>query len=273
MTAKSWGLAAVLAIVFANTGCVACCSKSYKQALIHGPECDLPAPCRNQVYVFLIHGVTPSSDCGLNSLRVKLAESGFAKVGVGELASALEIACEVKQIRACEPEARFVFVGYDVGGAAAVCLARDLSGKGVPVEAVVLLDPLACREAAGVPTLLITSGNTTSSAQHSARLTVPDVSHFRLSAHPTTVTAITDMLKEIAVHYWQPGGDPVPEWTYPHAPEMHPETAGRVSEEWDFLSDRPGTAPSIGTRTVTRPLTAPAPAAPATSAGPVAIKR
>ena len=99
MTAKTWGLAALLATVLANTGCVTCCHKSYQKALQNGAECDLPAPCRNQVYVFLIHGVTPSTECGLSTLRVKLAESGFAKVGVGELASALEIACEVKKIR------------------------------------------------------------------------------------------------------------------------------------------------------------------------------
>src|SRR4051794_13154954 len=120
MRAKSWGIAAVLAIVLANTGCVSCCSKSYKQALNHGPDCDTPSPCRNQVYVFMIHGVTPSTECGLSALRVKLAENGFAKVGVGELASALEIIWEIKKIRACEPDARFVFIGYDVGGAAAV---------------------------------------------------------------------------------------------------------------------------------------------------------
>ena len=138
MTAKSWGIAAVLATVLANAGCVSCCHKSYQKALERGAECDIPTPCRNQVYVFMIHGVTPTTGCGLSALRVKLAEGGFAKVGVGELASALEIVCEVKKIRACEPDARFVFVGYDVGGAAAVCLARDLGKKGVPVDAVVV---------------------------------------------------------------------------------------------------------------------------------------
>ena len=273
MTAKTWGLAVLLATVLANTGCVTCCHKSYQKALQNGAECDLPAPCRNQVYVFLIHGVTPSTECGLGTLRVKLAESGFAKVGVGELASALEIACEVKKIRACEPEARFVFVGYDVGGAAAVCLARELSGKGVPVDGVVLLDPLACKEACGVRTLLITSGNSTSTVAHSERLTVPDASHFKLPAHPVTVAAITELLKDVATHHWEPTGDLVPEWSYEHAPEMQPTTSGKWGEEWDFLSDRPGTAAAIGTRTITRPVGAPAPGPVSTSAGPVVIKR
>ena len=270
MTAKSWGIAAVLATVLANAGCVSCCHKSYQKALERGAECDIPTPCRNQVYVFMIHGVTPTTDCGLSALRVKLAEGGFAKVGVGELASALEIVCEVKKIRACEPDARFVFVGYDVGGAAAVCLARDLGKKGVPVDAVVVLDPSACGEPSGVRTLLVTSGKTTSTVAHSEHVVVPEASHFRLPAHPTTVAAITELLKDVATHNWQPTGDPVPEWSYPHAPEMQP-TAARSGDEWDFLSDRPGPVPAIGTRTVSRPVATPAPVS--TFAGPVVIKR
>src|SRR5688500_2615828 len=142
MRGQRWLVVAILAIAFANTGCITCCHKGYEQTLEHGPECELPGPCRNQVYVFLINGLTPPTHNGLNALRMKLGENGFAKVGIADLAGGLCVEHEIKSIRACEPDAKFVLVGYDVGAALAVCIARDLSSKGAPVEALVLLDPV-----------------------------------------------------------------------------------------------------------------------------------
>jgi len=269
MSGKTWGIAAILAMVLANTGCVSCCHKTYKQARENAPDCELPTPCRNQIYVFMVHGLTPSTSSGLDALRTKLGESGFAKVGVGELTSALEIVFEIKDIYKCDPDAKFVLIGYDLGGGAAQCLARELSARGVPIEGLVLLDPLACGEPCSARTLLITSGTTISSAPCTNRLAVPDASHYRLPAHPATVAAITELLKDLATRNWQAAPDPVPEFTYPLAPEMRPVLQSRPGEEWDFLADRQGPVPSINTRTVTRPVPA---QTPVTAAGPVVIK-
>jgi hypothetical protein len=269
MNGQRWVIAGVLAAILANTGCVSCCHKSYQQALTHGADCDIPTPCRNQVYVFMIHGLTPSTDCGLNALRTKLGENGFAKVAVGESFSGLSIECEIKDIRKCDPDAKFVLLGYDLGGAAAACIASDLCRKGMPVEAVVLLDPIASGKASGTRTLLVTSGKCTSTAPHTERVVVPEASHFGLPAHPTTVAAITELLKDIATINCQPPVDLIPEWSYKHAPEMHSAVTGRWDEEWDFLSDRPGMTQAIGTRIVTQSVTTPI----STSAGPVVIKR
>src|SRR5262245_39992501 len=236
MFRQRWLIGAIVATVLANTGCVTCCHKTCQPAWNSAPDCDLPTPCRGNVYVFLIHGVTPNTHCGLNTLRTKLAENGFSKVGVAELGSGLCIECEIKRIRACEPDARFVLVGYDLGAASAVCLARDLTSKCVPVEAVVLLDPIACRTAPCARTLLITSGTTTSTVTHTDRIIVPDANHFNLPAHPKTVAVLTELLHEIAASYCEPEGDPVPEWSYKHAPEMRP-FATLKGDEWDFLAD------------------------------------
>jgi hypothetical protein len=272
MSRQHWVLGAVLATVLANTGCVSCCHKTYQQAREHGPECELPTPCRGQVYLFMVDGLTPAIHGGLDGLRAELGKCGFAKVGVGDVASGLCIEYEIKKIRACEPEVRFVLLGYDVGGAVAVCIARDLASKCVPVDAVILLDPLGCGPGTGLHTLLITSGKTSSTVAYTDRVSVPDASHFRLPTHPTTVGVITDLLSEIATQNYQPPGDPVPAWSYPHAPEMRP-TPGPRGDEWDFLVDQ-GMPQPIGTRvTTTRLLTDPAPAAPSTSAGPVVIRK
>jgi hypothetical protein len=217
----------------------------------------------------MVHGLTPSTDCGLSALRTKLAESGFAKIGLGELGSELCIELEIKKIRTCEPEARFVLLGYDVGGASAVLLARNLTSKRVPVDAVVLLDPLACGRGAGVRTLLVTSGQTTSTTPYTDRLVVSDASHLNLPAHPATVAVITELLKDIATQHYQAPGDPVPAWSYPLAPEMQP-VEGPKWDEWDILADLPGSPQPIGTRVTTQQIGAPVPVS--TSAGPVVIK-
>ncbi len=268
MRTRHWAIGALLATVVANTGCVTCCHKSHQKALEHGPDCELPAPCRSQVYVFLINGLTPSTQCGLGALRIKLAENGFAKVGIADLAGGFCVEHEIKKIRACEPDAKFVLVGYDVGGPVAVCAARDLISKGIAVEAVILLDPVGCKEAHGAPTLVITSGKGSCTVPHGRRVVVPDAGHFTLPAHPTTVAAITDLLREIAINGYEPVGDPVPEWTYPHAPEMRAQPTGRWSAEWDFLADHGPTRP-IGASTAQPTATPTVP----TSAGAVLLRK
>ena len=266
-------LGAVLAIVLANTGCVACCHKSHQRAWEHGADCDLPTACRGQVYVFLIHGLTPTTDCGLEALRLKLAENGFPKVGVAELGSNCCVASEVKKIRQCEPDARFVLVGYDLGGPAAVRLARDLTMQGARVEGAVLLDPTRCVERCGGRTLLITSGTTPSTAPHTDRIVVPDATHFKLPAHPATVAAVTEFLKEVAARGYEEGGEPVPAWSYKHAPEMRHTASGAGRADWNFLADHAGTPAAIDTRVVSEVAYPTVPTAPSTSAGPVVLTK
>jgi|GEM_PF-1751525 len=272
MNKKFWAIGVILAIISTNTGCISCCHESYAKVLKKGPECDLPTPCRNQIYVFMIHGGTPTTDNGLSALRAKLADEGFAKVGIGEFTDALPIALEIKSIAKCNPEARFVLIGYDMGGAAAVFLARELTARTIPVEGVVLLDPIACGRPSGVRTLLVTSGATTSMVTHSEHVVVGDANHFQLPAHPQTVAAISDLLRNIATQNYQPPGDPVPAWTYPHAAPMWPIPTPR-GDEWDFLAEQGGVPGPIGTRVVSQSSGIPLPPPPlSTSAGAVMIK-
>ena len=268
MRGQFWLIGAVLATIIANTGCVSDCHKTYQTAWERGAGCELPTPCRSRVYVFMLHGVTPSTDCGLETLRMKLAEGGFAKVATGELVHAWWVASEIKDIRKCDPEARFVLIGYDLGCAAAVPLARDLVAKGVPVDAVVLLDPVGPMPAqgCGVHTLLFASGASTTTAPHTGRVIVPDASHFGLPTHPTTVAVVTALLKDIAARNCHPTIESVPAWDYKYAPEMRPEvTVQKPGGEWDFLSDQPGVPLPIGTIAVERQ--------PVMTAAPVAAKR
>jgi pimeloyl-ACP methyl ester carboxylesterase len=272
MNCKHWAACAVLAIVFANTGCVSCCNKSYAKAWTNGPECELPQDCRGNVYVFMVHGGVPCTDGGLGTLRDKLAESGFAKVGIGDITSIPCIVSEIKCIAKCEPDARFVLVGYDLGGAAAVCLARDLGGKGIPIDAVVLLDPRACGDTCTAQTLLILSGKTTSTVPHTDRVVVPDATHHKLPSHPETIAAITGLLSDIATRNYQPVTTEIGEWQYPHAPAMRPIPLAKGGS-WDFLADTGAPPSPIGTRVETKPAATAEPTRPSTSAGAVIVPK
>jgi hypothetical protein len=286
MNGKSWAAGAVLAIVLANTGCVSCCSTTYAAARKCGPECEVPTPCRGNVYVYMVHGAAPT-DCGLEALREKIAESGFAKVGVAELPGAPCAYFDIKKQARCEPGARFVLVGQELGAAAALCLARELRKDNVPVEAVVLLDPVGCgSESCGLQTLLITSGTGYSTAPHTGRLVVADASRSKLPAHPATVGAITEVLKEIAARNCVAPADEIEEWGYPHAPEMRP-VPRPDGTEWDFLAERDGVPAPLGTQATTKRVlpasapvpapvpaaTAPAPARPSPFAGAVMLPK
>ena len=267
MSTRRWMICAILVTVLANAGCVTCCHKGYQRSLENGAEYEVPTPCRGQVHVIMMHGLTPSTASGLNTLRLKLGENGFAKIGMAELYSALWVKSEIECIRRHNPDARFVLVGYDFGGAAAISLARDLTATGVPVDALVLIDPMGCAaDPCGVPTLLVMSARATTSVPHSETIVVPDASHFGLPAHPTTVAAITELLKDIAVQNCQPSVEAVPVWNYQHAPEAR-QTPTRKPGDWDFLADKPGPTRAIGTQVVAQPT------APTTSAAPVVLKR
>ena len=241
MCGKQWWVAAAVAISAMNGGCVSCDHAAHKSALDAGPVCDLPTCERQKVYVFMLNGLTPSGSCGLDGLRGQLAEQGFAKIGCGQVFHAAWVADEMKRVRGENPDARFVLLGYDLGGAAAVRLAAESVKAGLPVDAVVLLDPMgtAGLTPCGVRTLLVTSGAGRSPVPHTESVIVPDVGHFRLPTHPKTVAVVCSLLREVAAQQWHPEVETVPAWSYEHAPPPRP-TPLPGNPEWNLLTDRPG---------------------------------
>ncbi len=252
MNRRFWVVAAIGLIVGGASGCVSCGHQQFAKVWQSEAEHELPVSCRKQVYVFLIHGLTPSGVSGLEILRDKLAHHGFAKVGVGEALAGVYITQEIREIHAHEPNAQFVLVGYDWGGWVASSLAHELHQDGIPIAAVVLLNPVHSPTRCGVRTLLITSGKSPAGGGSTDRVVIPDTNHFRLPSHPSTVSVITSLLHEIAADGVQPTLDPVPQWHYPHAPAMRPFVAPQ-GYDWDFLTET-GTAPlPIGMRFSTQP--------------------
>ena len=140
MIGKRWLVAGVVAILLVGSGCVSCGNKGFAAAREVGPECELPACQRNQVYVFAVSGMNPAGIVALDTLREELNRQGFAKVGTGQPVHAWWMAREMRRIRAQEPEAVFVLLGSESGAAVAAKLAERAAADGLPVAAVVYLD-------------------------------------------------------------------------------------------------------------------------------------
>ncbi|HUR54429.1 MAG TPA: hypothetical protein VMZ71_09875 [Gemmataceae bacterium] len=256
MSGKRWLTGLVVAISATNAGCISCDHAAHKSALDAGPVCEVPACERQKVYVFMLNGLAPTASCGLDGLRVKLAEQGFPKIGCGQVFHAAWAADEMKRILCDNPDARFVLLGYDLGGGAAAKLAQQSVQAGLPVDALVLLDPKgkASMTPSGVRTLLITSGAGLPPTPHTESVIIPDVGHFRLPTHPKTLALVCNLLNEVAAKQMRPEIEIYPMWSYEHAP------APRISPlpgdpEWNVLTDRPGgvTLPLGVTETVKAP--------------------
>jgi hypothetical protein len=235
-------LAALLGIgsLLAAGGCTSCGHDSCPKAVDAGPFCPVPNCDRKHVYTFLINGLTPSP-C-LDELRLKIAERGFEKVGYGELCHTWWLWNEMKRIHNCDPEARFVLVGYGFGSKAAVGLARDASAAGWPVDAVVLLDPAGVKEWDGVAerTLVIRSGQPVATDETGRCVRVPG-GHFTLPKQPETVDALAVVLAETASRVEHVPFDDVPMFWHPDAPAPRDFTLPEgTPNEWRFLHDRLG---------------------------------
>ena len=244
MTGKKWLAAVGVGVLLAGSGCVTCCHKAAKTTLEVGPACDVPLCDRQHVYVVMVNGATPAMPCGLEGLRDKLAEAGFAKVYCGQLYHALWFEWEMARVHECDPAARFVLVGYDFGGPVAAGMARAALAKGIPVDAVFLLDPVGKVQMGGCATrtILVRSGACPEASPHTESVAAAGANHFTLPTHPQTVASVCGVLKEVAVRVEHAEGYTT-EYGYDHAapPRAVSPPAGEVAPEWLFLYEKPGT--------------------------------
>jgi hypothetical protein len=249
MLGTRWAIGAGLALMLAGPGCVSCGHDVCKPALEASPNAEAPVCDRRHVYAFLINGITPAGSSGLDGLRIKLAERGYEKTYRGECCHAWWMEHEMKRVLKCDPAARFVVVGYDVGCGAASSLARHAVRHGWPVDAVVLLDPVIQPEAGprSPHTIVIRSGAAATGDEEC--VCVPSGGHWTLPTNARTVEVIAEVMKEAASKVEYP---PVLEGersAFPDAPPLRemPGPVPGAGEDWLFLHDQFGTH--------TRPLT------------------
>jgi hypothetical protein len=246
MRRQLWLALVGAAVLAAGGGCACCHHRACKPALDAGPECEVPLYERQQVYVVLVNGLTP---CGLDGLRDRLNEQGWTKVYTGGLAHAVWLGREMRRVSREEPAARFVVVGTDVGAPIAAKLAADAVADQVPVEAVVLIDPVTATTVPGVRTLLVNGSAGAAQVPHTESLSLTEANRTALPGHTQTVAVVCGLLADVAGRVPPPPPTTETDWLFEDAPPVRSEFPAAPTDDpaWNFLLDtRPAktTAPA-----------------------------
>lgn len=246
MTRARYAVAAAVGLLAGGAGCVSCDTRAARANWESGPACPVPVCDRRHVYAVLVNGACPAGPTSLEGLRDILAARGYAKAYFGQVLHAPWLAHEMRAVAKCDPGARFVVVGADVGATVAAHLARSAAADGLNVDALVLIEPVMPAGSDGCPvrTVLVTRGEGPASAPHTERVVVPGATRFNLPGHAGTADVVAGLIAESASRVEhppaifddviEPGARPPREVTPPPGVEPH----------WLFLHDQPGYVPA-----------------------------
>jgi hypothetical protein len=97
-----------------------------------------PGP-RSRVHVVLIDGFDPAHMCHFDSIVAKLHSWGYKNDHYYQWRESDEAADRIRAIRAEEPQARIVLVGYSRGSITARNVANAVQGEGIQIDLLVYL--------------------------------------------------------------------------------------------------------------------------------------
>ena len=96
-----------------------------------------PAGGADHVYVFAINGLDPLCIGNFNGLCAYMKEHGYANTHFEQLYTGMCIAERVREVRASDPLARIVLIGYSLGCNRVRCLSNRLNEDGTRVDLLV----------------------------------------------------------------------------------------------------------------------------------------
>jgi hypothetical protein len=196
------GLAAGVGLV--SVGCLKCHHRAYGECLQPVERVTTLAPARAKVYVFLTNGADLLDLGGMKELECQIVRAGFPKVYYAQRFDKAWYYKEVHRLRRDDPDNRFVLVGIGPAAVQMQELAACLTKDGIPLDAVVFLDPV-CADGdlttdAPYPTKIIRSHHWRGSPRliGNEEMAVEGVGHLNLPDHSSTVAAIVEVLNESA---------------------------------------------------------------------------
>lgn len=199
MTGQTFRAAVVFTCV-AAVGCVQINHKGYDTALRCSPEQTILPPLRSQVYVFVLNGADPLEDGAMLRLRDEVTRAGYPMVYYAQRADAEWYYREMHRVVHDQPAARLILVGFGVAASKSRELACTAVGEGLPLDALVLLDPADGRgdeQVADerVPTTTLRSHSWPGGRNIAGEVTeLPGVGHLSLPSHPQTVATLLRLL-------------------------------------------------------------------------------
>lgn len=224
-----------------------------KEQMVQGRG--IPAPARNLVHIFLIHGLDPLDLANLNGLTEYIQQLGYLKTHYGQLYHLWEFKKEVARIHKQEPQARFVVLGFSFGANVARTLVNAVKEDGILIDLLVYmggntLDNTLRTQPEHVIHIvnILALGCIWNGAEmdRADNIHYNDVFHFGSPTHPKTRELLARELAAVAARV------PYVEKIPPLSPEIEqeiplprrlsrdrlPPTSAPLSSEWNFLSSR-----------------------------------
>jgi hypothetical protein len=239
MLRQTAGLALTFALL-ASLGCTTCPHRAAFDALATEADQSCTYGQRNRVIAVLVGPESVFDLGGVGTFSKSLNEAGFARIYRGGILHANWLSREAQRTHEDDPETRFVVIGYDLGCRTARNLAVDLTHSGVPVDAVVLLDPLAVDSNRPLPanvelTVVRSHGWTGNPVPDAFESIVPGVGHYDLLASPETLGTVVAALSTVAQRVAVP------------SEVLAANRPAHLGPEWDFVLG-PYTIATVSTR-------------------------
>ncbi len=134
-------LLAFVGVCVLTAGC-AQASDAIVSAPAAGPVRPAPpiAACqRDHVYVFLVNGLDPFFFCQFNKMPDYVRSLGYEHVEMGQMTAKVQFLDEIRHIRATDPAARIVLLGFSTGANTVCAMSHTLKDEGCTVDLLVYL--------------------------------------------------------------------------------------------------------------------------------------
>ncbi|HET6573363.1 MAG TPA: hypothetical protein VFG68_07165 [Fimbriiglobus sp.] len=250
MTGRLGVLATTAAVLAVGAGCVNSRHTAFQEALYPPIELPYPPPARNQVFLFMMNGHDVLESGGMLELRDQLCRAGYPMVYYTQRVDREWYHHEMWRVARANPGARLLLLGYGSAAPAVTGLVYDAARDGLPIDAVVYLDPIGVSgdQAATLPyrSVAVRSHNWRGgrALSTSETVTVANVGHYALPSNPATVETLVQLLTASAgqVPVYPAGGLPrlpLRDKPDPTPRGIDPATVAQPLGPWDFLKPSP----------------------------------
>jgi hypothetical protein len=174
---------------------------------MHEPGPDVGACARDHIHVFFRNGLNVAGLANLTGLRDYVQGLGYCHTYYGELCARPDFAGEIRKIHACDPEARFVLVGFSFGANLMRNLAQSVRDDGITIDLLFYMGANTlrnvpsdqpdnvCRIVNVLANGCIWNGD---SMERAENIHVDGVWHFGSPTHQLTLEALTRELAAVA---------------------------------------------------------------------------
>ena len=216
-------------------GCVSHNHLGYNTALRCAADHPISPLQRSQVHLFVVNGLEPTEDGQLLRLRNELNRAGYAMVHTAQRADTEFVHREMHRLVRDQPPCRFVLLGYGLAAGRVREIACRVGGEGLPLDAVVLLDPAGGPEtvADNLPLTVLRSHHWLAGRNLPSDDVTEQagVGHLSLPTDPQTVAAVLRCLDASATRVQLEPPGSLPHLSLTDHPQPTPRLSGPIAIE------------------------------------------